>query len=136
MTDWKYKDILEMEHHTSSTHPRMPRAARAAQFSPFAALTGYEDVIEEAARLTDGRIELAEDARKALDEKFQTLERTGEAGQEVIITYFKEDARKKGGAYLTVSGRIKKTDGISGCIIMEDGISIPMADVFSLKEKE
>ena len=76
MTDDRYKDIIGLEHHTSAVHPRMPREARAAQFSPFAALTGFGEVIEETGRLTEVRTELAEDERKVLDAKFRASWRT------------------------------------------------------------
>ena len=136
MTDDRYKDIIGLEHHTSAVHPRMPREARAAQFSPFAALTGFGEVIEETGRLTEVRTELAEDERKALDAKFRALAEDPSADREILVTFFKEDPLKEGGAYLTVSGRIRKVDEIARCIVLEDGISIPMADVFGLGIKE
>ena len=114
----------------------MPREARAAQFSPFAALTGFGEVIEETGRLTEVRTELAEDERKVLDAKFRALAEDPSADREILVTFFKEDPRKEGGAYLTVSGRIRKVDEIARCIVLEDGISIPMADVFGLGIKE
>ena len=89
-----YDDIIGMEHHVSQRHPRMGRLDRAAQFSPFAALSGYEEAIEEAARLTERRPILSEDARAALDEALSSAAQ----GDEVSITYFREDSRKSGGS--------------------------------------
>jgi len=132
MIDPKYKDIFQMEHHTSSTHPRMSMESRAAQFSPFAALTGYEDVIDETARVTDEKSFLLEDARRDLDETFQALAEDIASRPEVTVTYFRKDRRKKGGEYVTVTGHLKKIDEYSRTMILEDGTVIPMDDVFSL----
>ena len=134
--DHRYDDLLDLPHPVSQKHPRMSAHDRAAQFSPFAALTGFGEVIEETGRLTEVRTELAEDERKALDAKFRALAEDPSADREILVTFFKEDPRKEGGAYLTVSGRIRKVDEIARCIVLEDGISIPMADVFGLGIKE
>jgi len=132
MIDPKYKDIFQMEHHTSSTHPRMSMESRAAQFSPFAALTGYEDVIDETARVTDEKSFLLEDARRDLDETFQALAEDIASRPEVTVTYFRKDRRKKGGEYVTVTGHLKKIDEYSRTIILEEGTVVPMDDVYSL----
>ena len=102
----------------------MPRKSRAAQFSPFAALTGHEDAIFETGRLTQPQIYLAEDAQHDLDCKQRILlERMGE-GHEISITYFLPDAKKSGGSYLTVSGIVKKVDSIRNLIFLTDGTQI------------
>lgn len=121
-----YDDILHLPHPTSKTHPRMSRHDRAAQFSPFAALTGYEDVVNETARLTDSRSELTDDEKAMLDER---LRLAVELNSEVTVTWFRPDSKKSGGSYVTTTGQIKKTDQISGLLMMEDGTKIPIEEI-------
>ncbi len=131
----KYDDIIDLPHPTSAKHPRMPVADRAAQFSPFAALTGYEAAVQETARLTDERIELNEDELAALDEKLRTvLAWNGEAPL-VSITYFQADDRKAGGSYNTAQGYIRKLDELRRVIVMQDGSKIPVDDVLEISSK-
>lgn len=118
-----YDDILYLPHPTSKTHPRMSRQDRAAQFSPFAALTGYEDTVKETARLTEERPILTEDEMAELD--FQ-LRLAMELNTEVTVTWFRPDSRKSGGSYVTASGRIRKADEIQRVLAMEDGTQIPI----------
>lgn len=132
MTD--YADIINMPHHVSAKRPQMSMADRAAQFSPFAALTGYDAAIKETGRLTDEKIELEEDALLALDEKLRQIVDSPENRENVDITYFKADATKDGGAYITVTGRIKKLDDYQRLIVLDDGKVIPMDDVLSIEE--
>lgn len=128
----EYDDIIDLPHHQSATRPHMSLHDRAAQFSPFAALTGYEAAVSETARLTEGKIELDEDARAALDEKLQFLqESAGE--QQVSVTYFQPDIKKQGGAYLTVSGIIKKINSYERVIMLEDGTSISVDDILDIR---
>ena len=130
-----YDDIIDLPHPTSTKHPRMPVADRAAQFSPFAALTGYEAAVQETARLTDERIELNEDELAALDEKLRTvLAWNGEAPL-VSITYFQADDRKAGGSYNTAQGYIRKLDELRRVIVMQDGSKIPVDDVLEISSK-
>ena len=130
-----YDDIIDLPHPTSAKHPRMPVADRAAQFSPFAALTGYEAAVQETARLTDERIELNEDELAALDEKLRTvLAWNGEAPL-VSITYFQADDRKAGGSYTTAQGYIRKLDELRRVIVMQDGSKIPVDDVLEISSK-
>lgn len=128
----EYDDIIDLPHHQSSTRPHMPVHDRAAQFSPFAALTGYEAAVSETARLTEGKIELDEDARAALDEKLQFLQESA-GRQQVSVTYFQPDIRKKGGAYLSVSGIIKRINAYERIIVMEDGTSISVDDILDIR---
>ena len=102
-----YEDIIHLPHHVSSVHPHMPVSDRAAQFAPFAALTGYGDVIKETARQTDAKPELSEDEKEILDYKIQLA--CGLSGEKpgVRITYFVPDEKKSGGAYHTAEGRIR-----------------------------
>ena len=125
-----YDDIIGMEHHVSQRHPRMGRLDRAAQFSPFAALSGYEEAIEEAARLTERRPILSEDARAALDEALSSAAQ----GDEASITYFREDSRKSGGSCITVRARICRIDSASRLIMLSGGISVPFGDVLDIRQ--
>jgi hypothetical protein len=128
----KYQAILDHPHHVSKTRPRMPMADRAAQFLPFAALTGYDAAIRETGRLTDQKIEMDEETLTLLDEKFQLLKDALSAEPEISLLYFKPDERKAGGAYLTAAGRIRKIDEFERMIVMRDGTKIPMDDVLDM----
>lgn len=124
-----YDDIIDLPHPTSERHPRMPMANRAAQFSPFAALSGYDDAVKETARLTDSKAELTEEEKSILDAKLQRLA----PGENAAITYFQPDAKKQGGAYLTVTGAIKKFDRYANEIMMTDGCRIPIDDILEVQ---
>ncbi|MDD3746936.1 MAG: hypothetical protein PHD70_10750 [Anaerostipes sp.] len=130
-----YEDIIDLPHHVSKKHPQMSRKNRAAQFAPFAALTGYEDAILETGRLTDKKIELDEDARELLDIKLQMISSHLEEKRQIKITYFKEDERKDGGAYVTVEGFIKKISTIKRDIFLQDRTKIRMDDIIELEIK-
>ncbi|MDD3184497.1 MAG: hypothetical protein PHT76_04230 [Anaerostipes sp.] len=130
-----YEDIIDLPHHVSKKHPQMSRKNRAAQFAPFAALTGYEDAILETGRLTDKKIELDEDARELLDIKLQMISCHLEEKRQIKITYFKEDERKDGGAYVTVEGVIKKISTIKRDIFLQDRTKIRMDDIIELEIK-
>ena len=127
-----YEDIINLPHHISPTRQQMPMSDRAAQFSPFAALTGYDAAIKETGRLTDTKIELDDEELHNLNLKFQLLVEFLEDAPEVAITYFKADERKVGGAYLEATGIVKKLDDFERRITMQDGTKIPMADVLSI----
>ncbi len=111
----------------------MPMSDRAAQFAPFAALTGYDSAIKETGRLTDERIELDEEALTALDMKYQLLMDALNEAPKVTITYFQPDERKAGGKYITATGAVKKVDDFERRITMQDGSKIPMDDVLSIE---
>ncbi len=121
----KYDDIIDLPHHVSYRHARMSRIDRAAQFSPFAALTGYEAAVQETARLTEGQKELDETALAVLNEKLRLLADLIEDKPQVSITYFRPDERKQGGAYLTVEGSVKAVDEYGHTVTMADGTVIP-----------
>ena len=125
----EYEDIIALPHHVSASHPQMSLADRAAQFSPFAALTGYEDAIDESARLTEEQVELDENAREELDEKLRQIRECGEAHPEITVTYFQKDARKDGGAYVTLTGRMKKIDEYARMISFMDGTVVRIEDI-------
>lgn len=128
----KYDHIIHLPHHISTTHPRMSEHDRAAQFSPFAALTGYNDAIKETARYTDRKMELDELEKERLDEKIQLLERHLHESPEVTLTYFQPDERKEGGVYLCVTGTIKKIDHYQRSILMQDQQRIFIEDVIEI----
>ena len=125
----KYDDIIDLPHPDSERHPRMPMANRAAQFSPFAALTGYEDAVRETARLTDSKAELTEEEQSTLNTNLQTLAEKIEEHPEVTLTYFRPDQRKSGGAYVTVAGRVKKLDHHLRMMVLDDGQTVPIEDL-------
>lgn len=122
----QYDDIIHLPHHVSRRHARMSRLDRAAQFSPFAALTGFDATIAETGRLTDRSIELDESRKEMLNQHLRYL--LSVIGQQpgVRVTYFREDERKAGGAYVTVTGRVKKVDAYEHAIVLMDGTVIPM----------
>lgn len=128
----QYDDIIDLPHHVSPKRPRMDRIDRAAQFSPFAALTGYDAAIKETGRLTDERIELSEESHAALDRKQQLLLDNLADRPEVSVTYFVPDERKSGGAYVTVTGRVKKVDEPGRLLILTDGTKIPLDEIQDL----
>ena len=131
-TSNKYDEILSLSHHVSKNRPQMPMSDRAAQFAPFAALTGYDAAIKETGRLTDERIELGVEALSALDMKYQLLMEALDEAPEVTITYFQPDERKAGGKYVSAVGTVKKIDDFERRITMRDGTRIPMDDVLSI----
>ena len=128
----KYDDMLSMSHHKSKKYPHMSFSDRAAQFSPFAALTGHEDAIKETARLTDVRIELDEDQKVILDEKMTHLAENVKEQPQVTVTYFLQDRKKEGGEYVTVSGKVKKVDATERTIVLTDGTVIPVEDILEI----
>lgn len=129
----RYDDMIHMEHPTSRRHPRMSVLDRAAQFSPFAALTGHDAAIRETARLTDSRMELDECEKKALDEKLQILlEYRGDAPK-LQLTYFKEDERKEGGSYQTEAGIFERIDFYERSVVLKDHVRIPLDDIVEIE---
>ena len=129
----EYDDIIHLPHHVSRIHPQMSMEDRAAQFSPFAALTGYDAAIAETARLTDQRVELDEYERQALNEKLQFISEHLKDHPKISITYFVPDERKNGGSYQTITGSVKRINAVNGVIQMTDRQCIPIADVFSIE---
>ena len=116
----KYDDIINMPHHISHTRPRMSNYDRAAQFSPFAALTGYDAAVKETERLTDQKLELTDDEKIALNEKLQIIIENIDNTPNVTLTYFEPDKRKAGGKYITKSGKVKEIDSYIGAVVFED----------------
>lgn len=128
-----YDDIINMPHHVSSTRPQMSMMDRAAQFSPFAALTGYDGAIKETARLTDEKVELDDEAISILNMKIQMLVETSEDKPEVCITYFRPDEKKTGGSYVHATGIVKRIDEIERILVLTDGTKIKMEDIADIE---
>ena len=129
-----YADILDLPYPFPTDRPRMSEADRAAQFSPFAALTGYEESIRETARRTDRKIELSEDAKKELNQKLVTLHEHPELT--ASFTYFEPDLYKKGGAYLEATGKVTKIDTVQDAVWLDNGTGIWMEDIADITIEE
>ncbi len=137
----KYRDILCLPHHQSDKRPHMALLDRAAQFSPYAALVGYGDMVDEEDRLTDEAFDLGEGELERMNMKLNAITDQIDQGQppKVTITYFVKDASKDGGSYQNVSGTVKKVDGIEETIILfadnmrSNGKTIPLQDVAVLR---
>ena len=124
-----YEDILNLPHHVSKKHPQMSMHNRAAQFSPFAALTGYDSAIRETARQTNRRMDLGEDEQAEIGEKLRLLmDRAGER-PEADFVVFVPDARKAGGEYVSLTARVKRVDELARRVILADGREIPFEDI-------
>jgi len=128
----KYDDIIHLPHHRSLKHPRMPLADRAAQFSPFAALTGHGDAIRETARLTESKVELSEEAKVLLNARLSLLENHIGERLEISITSFMPDKRKTGGTYITRTGIVKWIDEYEQMVVMTDDSAIPIGDIVAM----
>ena len=127
-----YDDIIRLPHHVSQNHPQMSMHDRAAQFAPFAALTGYEAAVGETARLTSERRELDAQEAEELNRRLTDLSARLKDRPKVTIEYSVPDERKSGGAYVTVTGRVRNISVAERLLIMEDGTEIPMEDVDSV----
>ncbi len=125
----EYSDIIDHPHYQSKTRPHMSMISRAAQFSPFAALTGYDESVDEAARLTDEKIILDDEVIAMID---QNLKRIENGDKNVTITYFIPDQFKEGGSYTIISGQVKKIDTLENKIHMTDGTIIQIDDIFDI----
>ena len=127
-----YDDIIDLPHHVSATRPQMSMMDRAAQFSPFAALTGYDAAIRETSRLTDQKIDLDDYEKEEINDKIQLI--TEHLGENfgVVITYFQPDSKKAGGAYVDAVGIVKKIDEYERVIIFQDGKKIPIDDILDI----
>jgi len=125
----RYDSVKRLPHHQSATRPHMSLYDRAAQFSPFAALTGYDDAVKEAARLTDTKAELDEYEKAAINERLNKIQDTLDEQPEASITYFLPDKKKSGGVYVTVTGCVKKVDEYEHIVVMRDGTNVPIDDI-------
>ena len=135
MREFDYEDIINLPHHTSTKHPRMTQLARAAQFSPFAALTGYDDAIKETGRLTDKKIELTDEEKIIINNKLLKINDNIKKNPKVTITYFEHDKNKIGGKYLSYTGYIKKIDMIALTITLSDKTKININEIIDIVEE-
>ena len=133
MNNNNYDDIIDLKHPRSLRHPPMSRHDRAAQFAPFAALTGHKEAVNETARLTVPKKILDENKKALLDQKMQIINNNIDQNCKIKVTYFIKDDLKDGGAYVTISNYVKKIDEYSKEIIFKDGLKIKIDDIFEIK---
>lgn len=131
----KYDDIINLPRHISKTRPPMTIKNRAAQFSPFAALTGHDAAVKETARLTDDRVELDEYIKEPLNDRIQIIVCRLKEEPEISITYFQPDTKKDGGAYVTATGVVKKINIYERVILMDDGTEIIIDEIIRIEGK-
>ena len=132
MSTGKYDDIIDLPHYEPKKHPRMSMQSRAAQFSPFAALTGYGDEIKETGRLTSARSDLEEEDKLAINEKLRFISDHLKEYPVIEITHFVPDARKDGGEYVTVTGTVKKIDTYTHTVILTTGEKISVDNIYDI----
>ena len=139
-----YGDIIDHPHWGSPTHPPMSLHDRAAQFAPFAALSGYDDLIDEEARMTDNRIELSEEEWEELNRKLNRIDETIRHGVRpaVTVTYFVPDPLKPGGLYRTATEKVRRVDAVKGVLQLDRKVTaagscqeIPIGDILSIREE-
>ena len=128
-----YEDIVNLPPHISKKHPQPTMMDRAARFAPFAAITGYEEMVLEEARVTEERIDLDEGTLSLLNEKLNMIQEFLDEEPEVSITYFEPDKKKAGGAYVSITGVVKRIDEYEHLVIMTDGKKIRIDDIFGLE---
>ena len=128
----KYDNIINLPHHVSKIRKPMSLYNRAAQFAPFAALTGYDDAIKETARLTEERIELSDELKNMLNQKIKLIIENIKLQPEVAITYYVPDNKKSGGVYKTISGNVKRIDEVEKCIIFTNKLKIKVSDMLNI----
>ncbi len=128
-----YEDIINLPHHEPITRQRMPMMNRAASFSPFAALTGYDDKIKETARLTSERIDIDDGTKEVLNEKLRIAVEKADEQPEVTIVYFLPDKKKSGGAYVTITAIIKRVDEYERFVVLTDKSTIPIDDIYDIE---
>ena len=131
----QYDDIINLPHHVSKTRPQMSMLDRAAQFSPFAALTGHDAAIKETGRLTDEKVDLGEEEKEVLDRKQLFLMEKLSERPALTVTYFVPDEKKAGGAYVTRSGNLKKIDAFERWMQLIDGTKIPLDDILEIESE-
>lgn len=128
----KYEDIINLPHHVSKKHSRMSLEARSAQFAPFAALTGYDEAINETARLTSQRMEIDEELKEILDKKLLLIKEQIYTKPNITVTYFVPDSKKDGGEYVTLTGKLFKIDEYKQKIILENKTEIPISEIVEI----
>lgn len=128
----EYEDIIDLPHHTSKKHPRMSLEARSAQFAPFAALTGYDEVLIETARLTNERIEIDETIKVIIDSKLQIIKEHIKEMPLITFMYFVPDTKKDGGKYVTITGNVKKIEEYRNVLVLDNKIEIPIDEIIDI----
>ena len=128
----RYEDIINLPHHTSSKRAYMSMVDRAAQFSPFAALTGYEEAVREEGRLTDIKFELTDEQIDNINKKLQYLRKNIKSYPQVLLTYFQKDLKKQGGEYITLKCTVKRIDDYEKFLLTTDGQKICIDDIFTI----
>ena len=131
-----YSDILYLPHHQSRTRPHMTAHDRAAQFAPFAALTGFGAAICETARLTDSKPELTEEQAALLNAQMQWLAENAGSRPEAVFTCFVPDKRKEGGSLRTVEGKVRRVDEVQKLLFFTDGAVLNMEDIIAMRNSE
>ena len=132
MTD-NYDDIINLPHHVSKSHPQMSMMNRAAQFAPFAALTGHSAAIEETARLTESQQELTDEKSEILNQKMAYLREVINEHPTISITYFEPDKKKVGGKYKSTEGQLQNIDDYNQTIVMKNGEAIPLKSILDIQ---
>lgn len=130
--DRQYDDIINLPHHVSKRHPQMSLYARSAQFAPFAALTGYDDVIKETSREISEKIDIDDELKSILDSKLQIIMEQIKNKPEISFTYFIPDSKKDGGSYITVIGIVRKIDLYNQIIYLANNTEIPINDIINI----
>ena len=130
----KYEDIINLSHHVSKTRKPMSLYNRAAQFAPFAALTGYDDAIKETSRITEQRIELSEELKNMLNQKIKLISENIKLQPKVSITYFVPDNKKSGGVYKTISGNVRRIDEIEKYLLFTNKLKVYFYDIIFINE--
>lgn len=128
-----YEDIVNLPPHISKRHPQPSMMDRAARFAPFAAITGYEEMVLEEARVTEERVDLDEGALSLLNEKLNMIQEFLDEEPEVTITYFEPDKKKSGGAYVSITGTVKRIDEYEHLVILIDGKKIRIEEIYALE---
>ena len=128
-----YEDIVNLPRHISKVHPQATMADRAARFSPFAAISGYEDMVKEAARVTEERIDITDATKELLNEKLNMIVEFLDEEPEVTITYFEPDKKKDGGAYISITGTVKKIDEYERIVLMSDDKKIRIDEIYAIE---
>lgn len=128
-----YEDIVNLPRHISKVHPQATMADRAARFSPFAAISGYEDMVKEAARVTEERIDITDATKELLNEKLNMIIEFLDEEPEVAITYFEPDKKKDGGAYISITGTVKRIDEYERIVLMSDDKKIRIEEIYAIE---
>ena len=128
-----YEDIVNLPRHISKVHPQATMADRAARFSPFAAISGYEDMVKEAARVTEERIDITDATKELLNEKLNMIIEFLDEEPEVAITYFEPDKKKDGGAYISITGTVKRIDEYERIVLMRDDKKIRIDEIYAIE---